>query len=589
MCGIMSIASRKNNIQDYLIDGLKIMEYRGYDSCGISWVSNHEIKEVKSVGRVASLENMNVNCGDANVGIAHTRWATHGSVNLNNAHPHSSNDNKFSLVHNGIITNYLRLKREYLSDYEFKSDTDSEVIVQLISKFSKDCSFENAVIKTIGLLQGSFALAILNNESNYMLVAKEKSPLLIGVGEYFNISCSDINVIAKYCTKFYELNDKQIVKVDSNNIEVIQGDSTLKENNVNQSDFNIDKDNFEHYMLKEIHEQPQVIRNLISIYIDQENHALELVLKRLREVRKIYLIASGTSYHACLVAKDYFEKFANISTEVFIASEFAYNIPLIAKNAAFVFISQSGETADSIACIKNIEHIAKYKLLLTNSKHSTMARMCDDVLDLAAGPEIAVASTKAYSAQVALLAIVACGITKTNIKKELNSVVCALEKILMPNSLNYIKSLTKDYIINSKSMFYLGRWYDYYVSLEAALKIKEISYINATGYAGGELKHGPIALIEKDTPVVGIICSNPKINAHLYSNLKEVETRGAKVITISFDQDNGYDNIYVDRVSLFLSPLISVVPTQLIAYYSALLLGHDVDKPRNLAKSVTVE
>lgn len=591
MCGIIAITTTNPSLEKILIDGLKIMEYRGYDSCGIAWNENNKINIKKVVGRVQNLEDLNITTNNSKCGIAHTRWATHGGVTTENAHPHVSLDNKFSLVHNGIITNYETLKKEYLEDIELTSQTDSEVIVQLLAKFKREqnLTFEDAVIKTTNLLQGSYALAIINNQTNDLIITKNKSPLLLGISPNNYLACSDINVIAKYANKFIELEDLDILKITPQGIEVVFGNNQLVECNLQQGEFNIEKNGYDHFMLKEIYEQPKVINNLVKNYLNTNNDNLIKVVEKLKTIKKIYLVASGTSYHSCLIAKDYFEKIANIAAEVYIASEFAYNLPLIAKNSGFIFISQSGETADSISCIKAIDNLAKYKLVITNANRSTMARMCDDVLDLMAGPEIAVASTKAYIAQVTMLAIVANKIKNIDITKDLQKTLKALENVLTNNSVNHIKKMVQKHLLETKSMFYLGRLYDYYVSLEAALKLKEISYINATGYAGGELKHGPIALIEKNTPVIGIVCSSDKVNAHLYSNLKEVEARGANILTISNEKNNGYDNIFIDKVPMYLSPLVSVVPTQLISYYSALFLGCDVDKPRNLAKSVTVE
>ena len=596
MCGIVGYIG-KEQAAPILLSGLSKLEYRGYDSAGIAVLGEDGIQISKAVGKLDNLckKTDNGNMIKGTCGIGHTRWATHGKPTEANAHPHCSK--RFVLVHNGIIENEAELKNKYLSDVEFKSDTDTEVLVHLLQKFTDNGEDTEVAIKhIIAEVDGSYALAVIDLENtDTMYILKNKSPLLIGKGNGFNMVGSDAMAMIANTNTFYEINDKEyaVITKDDINIYTSYGKHIDRDTFVAELDLSdTEKGTYPHYMLKEIEEQPAVIRRIIQQYSDVEGDFSidKEIINDVRNCDKIYIIACGTSYHAGLIGKHFFEKISGKPAESYIASEFVYNMPLLSKKPLFVFISQSGETADCRAVLVKIKELGHKSLTITNVKGSTLSREADHTLLLYAGPEIAVASTKAYTAQVAVLAILAAVVeNKVNIdlRYELAMVANVMEAACM-NREEY-SSYAKDYLYGQRNCFYIGRGLDYYVCMEAALKLKEISYIQTEGFAAGELKHGTIALIEKNTPVFAIT-TQENTNLNTRSNIKEVKARGAHVLCISTEALSSHkDQIVVGDVHELLTPLVTVVPAQYIAYYAALQKGCDIDKPRNLAKSVTVE
>ena len=597
MCGIVGYIGDENAVP-ILLDGLSKLEYRGYDSAGIAVYENNDFTIQKAVGKLKNLCKKTdlKNSMNATKGIGHTRWATHGKATENNAHPHFSE--RFVLVHNGIIENEEVLRKKFLNEVKFNSDTDTEVIVHLLQLFSSDNEDICVAIQhLISELEGSYALAIMDrNNPDTIYAVKNKSPLLIGKGNGFNMIGSDAMAMLSKTDNFYEINDKEYVVVKKDSIEIYTSYGKKIKRDAYRVNINIEdtqKGTYPHYMLKEIEEQPTVIRKILKEYTN-ENGILSINNKKLisdlKNCDKIYIVACGTSYHAGLVGKQFLERIANKPTEVFVSSEFVYNMPLLSKNPMFILISQSGETADSRAVLVKVKELGYKVLTLTNVFSSTLSREADYTLLLHAGPEIAVASTKAYCSQLALLALIATqinNIPNINLNYELSKISNAIESICENKEL--FKILAEDYLKNHRNCFYIGRSIDYFVCIEAALKLKEISYIQTEGFMAGELKHGTIALIEDKTPVIAII-SQENINLNTRSNIKEVKSRGAHVLTISTKSlSTKTDNIIVDDVDELLTPLLTIVPAQYLAYYAALLKGCDIDKPRNLAKSVTVE
>lgn len=600
MCGIVGYIGR-NDAKEILLRGLEKLEYRGYDSAGIAVVDESDTQVFKEKGRIARLREIVDQNVTTSLGIGHTRWATHGVPSLENAHPHQSTSARFTLVHNGVIENYGKLKRELLQEVELASDTDTEVIVQLIEKFADDgFNTDEAFRKTLSLLEGSYAVAMLDQkEAEAIYVAKNKSPLLVGPGDGENVVASDAMAMLQITDRFIELMDQEMARVTRDTVQIKKLDGTPIEREpfVAKLDANnIEKGTYPHYMLKEIDEQPAVIRRIINEYQD-ENGNLQLaddIREAMREADRIYIIACGTSYHAGLVGKQLFEKNASIPTEVHIASEFSYDMPLLSKHPLFIFISQSGETADSRSVLVQVKKRGYRALTITNVPGSTLTREADYTLLLHAGPEIAVASTKAYTAQIAVLAILAVDTASTegmqldfDPLQELSIVANAIE--ILVGQKEEMEEVARLLLATTRNCFFIGRALDYYVCLEGALKLKEISYIQAEGFAGGELKHGTIALIEEGTPVVALV-TQAQVNGSIRGNVKEVGARGAQPCVISMlGLEEKEDGIVLPIVHEYLTPLVSVVPLQLIAYYAALHRNCDVDKPRNLAKSVTVE
>lgn len=594
MCGIVGYIGTED-ARGVIINGLRRLEYRGYDSAGIALrdCNDETFKVFRDKGRVAHLESITDFSFDTCLGIGHTRWATHGVPNQSNSHPQSSTSGRFFVVHNGVIDNYLELKSSYLKESIFTSDTDTEVIAHLIEDFSYTMSVGEAIRKTMSLLEGSYALAIIDTFNPLKLYAcKNKSPLLLGVSDEGVVVASDVMACIGYSKQYIPLLDKTFIEIDGANyiIKDIIGKEVkheVKEIDVDYTD--IEKGEYAHFMLKEINEQPAAIRRIIGEYFDGEQVKINKnIVKELEATDHIYIIAAGTSMNAGFVGQEMFEKMSEIPTSVHIASEFAYNMPLISKNPLFIFISQSGETADSRAVLVNIKAKGYRSLTVTNVKSSTLAREADNYLECYAGPEIAVASTKAYTAQIAVLSILAHSINTKHLdlRKELSKVAVSMESII--DSKDFFKNLVTEYL-TKRNCFYIGRGIDYFTCLEASLKLKEISYIQTEGFAAGELKHGTIALIEENTPVIAII-SQRSLSKNTRSNLNEVKSRGAKALVISTKGvHESTDQIVVDDVYELFSPLLTVIPTQFIAYFAALERGHDIDKPRNLAKSVTVE
>ncbi len=599
MCGITGYIGL-NDAKEILLKGLEKLEYRGYDSAGIALENLDGIHIFKEKGRIADLRAVVDAKVAARTGIGQTRWATHGVPSKINAHPHQSFSGRFTLVHNGVIENEAELRAEFLQDVEFKSDTDTEVIVQLVEKFAKDMETEEAFTKTLRLLNGSYAIAMLDTETpDTIFAAKNKSPLLIGVGEDFHVVASDAMAMIQVTDRFIELMDKEIVivKKDRADIYNLQGEVKLREPYKAELDMTeIEKGTYPHFMLKEIDEQPLVMRKIIQAYQDRNGNLKieDEITKAMLDSDRLYIVACGTSYHAGLVGKQLIEKVAGIPVEVHLASEFGYNMPLLSAKPLFIFISQSGETADSRAVLIKVKEMGYKALTITNVPGSTLSREADFTLLLHAGPEIAVASTKAYTAQIAVLAILAfvTGTSKgasvnINLVKELGIIANAMETLC--DAKEEFEQIAAEYLPAAINCFFIGRSIDHSVGLEGALKLKEISYIQAEGFAGGELKHGTIALIEKQTPVIAL-ATQAGVNGSIRANVKEVATRGASTCIISMKGlETEGDRFVLPAVHELLTPLISVIPLQLIAYYAALHRGCDVDKPRNLAKSVTVE
>ncbi|HJE41788.1 glutamine--fructose-6-phosphate transaminase (isomerizing) [Limosilactobacillus reuteri] len=606
MCGIVGVTGTDKSLS-ILIDGLKRLEYRGYDSAGV-YVNDQQGHDylVKRPGRIANLEAALGEEVHGLAGIGHTRWATHGEPNEANAHPQYSQDERFYLVHNGVIENYADLKKEYLSDVKFVSQTDTEVIVQLVDKFvvESGMSTEAALLKVLRLISpdSSYAFVLMDKEQpDTLFVAKNKSPLLVGIADGYNMVGSDAMSMIKETNTFMEIGDHELVIVKPDHVTVKDFDG----NEIDRPTFKVDMDAnaadkgaYPYYMLKEIDEQPAVMRKLVQEYFGDNDVAQinEEMLKDMADADHLYIVGAGTSYHAGLVGARIFEKLCGIPTSVHISSEFAYEQPLLSKKPFFIFLSQSGETADSREVLVNVNKHNWPSLTITNVDKSTLSREATYTELLYAGPEIAVASTKAYTAQIAVEAILAQALgvymdkqaaKDFDVKHQLGLVANGMQSIT--DSKKKVEEIASRYLSKSPSAFYIGRGMDWSVSLEAALKLKEISYVQAEGFASGELKHGTIALIEDQTPVIGIITQD-RTAGLTRSNLEETQARGANAITIVSRHLAKEDDTFVlPDVDEVLTPLLSVIPAQLLAYYASLGKGLDVDKPRNLAKSVTVQ
>lgn len=603
-CGIVGFTGNNYQSAPILLKGLQKLEYRGYDSAGLYVADQADGTDqlVKENGRVSELVKL---VSEKNVkgtaGIAHTRWATHGSPSVANAHPHVSADGRFYLVHNGVIENYLELKDDYLANVTFQSDTDTEVAVQLIDKFVKEgaTTFE-ALKKLIALLDSNSAYGFLlmdREEPERMYVAKQKSPLLIGVGADFNVVTSDAVAMLDQTHDFIELHDGEVAIVDPDNVQLFSAAGEAMDREPFHLDIDAtetDKGAYPFYMLKEIDEQPVVIRHLISRYLPKDGQPQigEGIVKDMRAADRIYIVAAGTSYHAGLVGARLFERWSGIPTEVHVSSEFAYEQPLLSEKPFFIFLSQSGETADSREVLQNINAQGFKSLTLTNVEKSTLWREATYALPLIAGPEIAVASTKAYVAQVTVEAILAYALADreqldVDLEQELSKIAIAIQGII--DDKEQIQAVAEEMLVPAHHAFYIGRGVDSAVVLEAALKLKEISYVQTEGFAAGELKHGTLALIEEDTPVIAMM-TQPRLAGLVRGNLAETQARGAKTYTIVTQAvAKPEDDLVLSDINELLTPLVSVVPTQLLAYYTSLGRGLDVDHPRNLAKSVTVQ
>lgn len=603
MCGIVGVVGN-TNATDILIQGLEKLEYRGYDSAGIFVTGGEQAHLVKAVGRIAELSAKVGDKTEGTTGIGHTRWATHGKPTENNAHPHTSQTAGHILVHNGVIENYAEIKEEYLAGHDLKGQTDTEIAVHLIGQFAEEgLSTLEAFKKALHIIQGSYAFALIDTEdADTIYVAKNKSPLLIGLGDGYNMVCSDAMAMIRETSEYMEIHDKELVIVKKDSVQVMDYDGNAIERGSYTAELDlsdIGKGTYPYYMLKEIDEQPTVMRKLIGAYTDEAGQVTvdADIIKAVQEADRIYILAAGTSYHAGFASKDFLEKLTDTPVELGISSEWGYNMPLLSKKPLFVMISQSGETADSRQVLVKANELGIPSLTVTNVPGSTLSREATYTMLLHAGPEIAVASTKAYTAQIATLAILAKAVGDANgnayakefdLVHELSIVAQSIEASLSEKDL--IAEKVEKLLATARNAFYIGRGSDYYVSMEASLKLKEISYIQCEGFAAGELKHGTISLIEDGVPVLALISNHPHLVSHTRGNIQEVVARGANVLTIVDEAvAKAEDDITVTTVHPFLSAIAMVVPTQLIAYYATLQRGLDVDKPRNLAKSVTVE
>lgn len=602
MCGIVGVVGN-TNATDILIQGLEKLEYRGYDSAGVFLASEGKSQLVKAVGRIAELSSKAEGV-EGTAGIGHTRWATHGKPTEDNAHPHRSETGRFVLVHNGVIENYLEIKEEYLAGHHFKGQTDTEIAAHLIGKFAEEdgLSTLEAFKKALHIIRGAYAFALMDAEDpSTIYVAKNKSPLLIGLGDGYNMVCSDAMAMIRETNQYMEIHDKELVIVKADSVEVQDYDGNVKERASYTAELDlsdIGKGTYPYYMLKEIDEQPTVMRKLIQAYTDESGQVVvdPAIIKAVQEADRIYILAAGTSYHAGFASKKMLEELTDTPVELGISSEWGYGMPLLSKKPLFIFISQSGETADSRQVLVKANEMGIPSLTVTNVPGSTLSREADMTMLLHAGPEIAVASTKAYTAQIAALAFLAKAVGEANgnekakafdLVHELSIVAQSIESTLSEKEV--IDEKVRGLLETTRNAFYIGRGQDYYVAMEASLKLKEISYIQCEGFAAGELKHGTIALIEEGTPVIALL-SDPVLASHTRGNIQEVAARGAHVLTIAEENvAKETDDLVLTAVHPYLSPISMVVPTQLIAYFATLHRGLDVDKPRNLAKSVTVE
>ncbi|HEN0219505.1 TPA: glutamine--fructose-6-phosphate transaminase (isomerizing) [Streptococcus agalactiae] len=604
MCGIVGVVGN-TNATDILIQGLEKLEYRGYDSAGIFVVGDNKSQLVKSVGRIAELQAKVGDSVSGTTGIGHTRWATHGKPTEGNAHPHTSGSGRFVLVHNGVIENYLQIKETYLTKHNLKGETDTEIAIHLVEHFVEEdnLSVLEAFKKALHIIEGSYAFALIDSQdADTIYVAKNKSPLLIGLGNGYNMVCSDAMAMIRETSEYMEIHDKELVIVKKDSVEVQDYDGNVIERGSYTAELDlsdIGKGTYPFYMLKEIDEQPTVMRKLISTYANESGdmNVDSDIIKSVQEADRLYILAAGTSYHAGFAAKTMIEKLTDTPVELGVSSEWGYNMPLLSKKPMFILLSQSGETADSRQVLVKANEMGIPSLTITNVPGSTLSREATYTMLIHAGPEIAVASTKAYTAQVATLAFLAKAVGEANGKAEAKDFDLVHELSIVAQSIeatlsekDVISEKVEQLLISTRNAFYIGRGNDYYVTMEAALKLKEISYIQTEGFAAGELKHGTISLIEDNTPVIALISADSTIAAHTRGNIQEVVSRGANaLIIIEEGLEREGDDIIVNKVHPFLSAISMVIPTQLIAYYASLQRGLDVDKPRNLAKAVTVE
>ena len=603
MCGIVGMIANEN-VCEVLLKGLERLEYRGYDSAGIYLANQEERSLVKAQGPIKTLTQKITPTMNGTVGIGHTRWATHGIPSEANAHPHRSEHGKVVLVHNGVIENYQELKATYLKETKLIGETDTEVIVNVIEHFieTEGLDVKTAFKKVLTEIKGSYAFALIDpTDPTHFYAAKHKSPLLIGCGTNFHLVGSDALAMIHQTNELIELQDGEFVTLTTDSIQI----ETLDGKTIQRAPFraqidndSIDKGTYPFYMLKEIEEQPLVMRRLQQKYLAPSGESLisDTLIQKIAASDRLYIVACGTSYHAGIAAKTTLERWTNIPVEVHVASEFGYHMPLLTAKPFFIFLSQSGETADSRQVLVKINQQNLPSLTITNVPGSTLAREANDALLLEAGPEIAVASTKAYTAQITLLTILADAIARhkgivEQLPKNLSQALSLVEEQMtqIVEEKETIHQIANDFLPTTRNAFFIGRGIDYAVALEAALKLKEISYIQAEGFAAGELKHGTIALIETGTPVIGLITDDATAS-HTRGNLEEVRSRGAKTIVLSKKSlAQTTDRFILPDAPDYLMSLIAILPLQLLAYYASFERGYDVDKPRNLAKSVTVE
>lgn len=610
MCGIVGYIGKKE-ATPILIEGLQTLEYRGYDSSGVA-VINEELHMVKTKGRLVNLEEK-LKGEDINgtMGIGHTRWATHGEPSDHNSHPHLNEEGTIALVHNGIIENYIQLKEELIEKgYRFISETDTEIAVQLVDYYYKqEGNLLDAVAKTVGRVVGSYAFGVIATaEPDKIIAARKESPLVIGIGDGENFLASDVPAILRHTREVYFVEDKELVLITADEITIMDFDKNVKKRDVYNVTWDIaaaEKGGYDHFMLKEIFEQPQAVKDTLTprlpmdkdeVYLD----GIDLDKSVLENIDRIYIVACGTAFYAGLTGKYLIEKYARIPVICEVASEFRYNDPIIDDRTLMIVVSQSGETADTLAALRMAKKVGARVLGVVNAVGSTISREADDVFYVWAGPEIAVASTKAYTTMACAMHLISFKIAMELGKMSVDSfrekreflynIPSQIETIL--GKASEIEALAKKYI-DMKNVFYIGRGLDYAAAMEGALKIKEIAYLHAEPYPAGELKHGPIALIEEGTLLVGLV-GQESLFEKTVSNIKEVKARGASVLSIAMEGNDSIlqvadDVIYVPRTHWTMAAILANIPQQLFAYYIAKELKHDVDKPRNLAKSVTVE
>ncbi|MCR1918989.1 glutamine--fructose-6-phosphate transaminase (isomerizing) [Frisingicoccus caecimuris] len=608
MCGIVGYIG-KAQAAPILLDGLAKLEYRGYDSAGISIFDSENIQTVKTKGKIKDLRELTHDGADlaGTVGIGHTRWATHGEPSDANSHPHVNASETIAVVHNGIIENYLELKKRLLAKgYIFQSETDTEVVTLLL-----DYYFDGDLLKTLSKvmsrIEGSYALGIINKDNPDEIIAvKKDSPLIVGLSEDGNYIASDIPAVLKHTRKIYILEDGEIVKLTRDNVTVYNQDLDVVEKEVTEIQWDVsaaEKGGYQHFMMKEIHEQPKAVRDTIFPRIKEDDvfiHELRMTDEQIKDLKKVFIIACGSAYHAGVTGKYVIEELSRIPVEVDLASEFRYRNPILEDNTLAIIISQSGETADTLAAMREAKRHGVRTLAIVNVVGSSIAREADDVLYTWAGPEIAVATTKGYTSQLSALYLLALHFGKIREKisrsdylemiQELKSLPDKIEKMLQDKE--KIQYLANQYI-GLKDVFFLGRGIDYASALEASLKLKEISYVHSEAYAAGELKHGTISLIEDGTLVVALV-TQEQLYGKIVSNIVEVKTRGAFVLAVTNEDNKDIEKntdyvFYIPKTNKNFTGLMATIPMQLFAYYVAVAKGCDVDQPRNLAKSVTVE
>ncbi|WP_300282150.1 glutamine--fructose-6-phosphate transaminase (isomerizing) [Peptacetobacter sp.] len=608
MCGIVGYLGHKN-AAEVIVDGLSKLEYRGYDSAGIAVVNEGKLEVRKFKGRLSVLaEDIEKNSLKGNLGIGHTRWATHGEPSDVNSHPHYNQDKTIAVVHNGIIENYMELKEELKSEgIEFKSETDTEVIAHLVDKYYEG-NLLDAVYKAVSKLRGAYALGVICKDNEKELVAVRKdSPLIAGVGEGENFIASDIPALLKYTKKVYFLENGEVVHIKDNELKIYDSERNLVEKEIYDVKWDIEaasKGGYDSFMLKEINEQPEGVKNTLERRLDDDGNivleGIKISKEELEKINKIYIVACGTAYHAGLLGKNALEKYLKVPVISDIASEFRYNENFVDENSLVILVSQSGETADTLAVLRDVKEKGAKVLAITNVVGSSISREADEVFYTWAGPEIAVASTKAYTTQITSLYMIALNfalakgtISEEYYKEIINKMKKLPEKIEeIISKQEKIKDIAKK-IVSKEHVFFLGRGVDYSLAMEGSLKLKEVSYIHSEAFAAGELKHGTIALIEEETPVIAI-ATQEKLFEKMVSNMQEVKARGAFVISIAQQHNESVEKvsdevIYIPNCDDMLVPILAVIPMQLLAYYVSTMKGLDVDKPRNLAKSVTVE
>ena len=608
MCGIVGyIGSRKAS--SLLIKGIKNLEYRGYDSAGMAIINKNRLLVKKGVGKIDEVnKKSNFIEMDGNIGLAHTRWATCGGITKENAHPHTDCSGKISLVHNGIIENDDDLKKELVKNgHKFKSETDTEIVAHLIEEEYKG-DLKEATLKALKKLEGSYALGIIHADHEELIAARNESPLVIGIGDNENFISSDVPAILEFTRKVVYLGNNEIAVLKKDNVEVFDLDGSKKQKRAEKIEWNAElaeKQGFKHFMLKEIHEQPSVIAETINGRLEDSDILIRdeigLSENEIKQIKRIIIVGCGTSWHAGLVGEFMIEELAQIPVEVEYASEFRYRNPIVDKNTIVIAISQSGETADTLAALREAKKKGAKILSIVNVKGSSIARESDIVIDTRAGPEIGVASTKAFTSQLVILYLITVYFGKikgllpkeqiANRVRDLRKLPLQIQAVLEEEE--YIKLHAKQFYKKTNAL-YLGRGINFPIALEGALKLKEVSYIHAEGYPAAEMKHGPIALIDKEMPVVFIATQDNRTYKKVLNNIEEIKTRGGIIIAIETNGDEYVKkivdhNFYVPKTSYILTPILAVIPLQILAYYIAVLRGLDPDKPRSLAKSVTVE